>query len=85
MPSSKSTIGFQSKVFKARLMSGLLCRGSSIGNGSETIFELEFVRVIIFSASDRIVFSFGFPKLIGPVTLVVVNSKKLKSKDYFLI
>jgi hypothetical protein len=66
-PSSSWILGSQFRSRRASEISGLRCRGSSIGSGFWISWEFEFVRRTTNSANSFIVNSLGLPILIGPV------------------
>ena len=52
----------------ANVMSGLRCFGSSLGNGRNTMVDLDPVKRMTSSASSSMVNSTGLPRLTGPTT-----------------
>ena len=68
IPSRRPIRGSHPSSARARVMSGQRRVGSSVGNGSKTMSEVEPVTSRTKWASSSMVRSSGFPMLTGPVS-----------------
>ena len=72
-PAVKPILGVHPKLVLARVMSGRLCRGSSLGNGLNVIRLREPVMRITRRANSSTVISSGLPRLTGPTSELIIS------------